>query len=275
MNGAIEGLLRRDRVILLAGLAVLTLIAAAYTALGVGMTIPAVEMTSMAGGFLPGTGGMSAMMAPADWGPAYAALVFLMWWIMMIAMMTPSAAPMILLHAAVKRKTDPAADAAALSAVFLAGYLAVWGLFSLVATALQWALELRGLVSPGMMTVTSGTLGAAILIAAGAWQFTALKHACLHHCRSPVHFLATHQRPGRAGVFRLGILHGGYCLGCCWFLMVLLFVGGIMNLWWILGIALFVAAEKLLPRGAMVARSAGAVLVLGGLRLLASAAGLA
>ncbi len=193
----------------------------------------------------------------------------------MIAMMTPSAAPMILLHAAVTRKTQPEADAAALSAVFLAGYLAVWGAFSAAATGLQWALALRGLVSPHLMTVTSAALAGVILLAAGAYQFTAVKRACLVHCRNPAHFLARHYRPGRAGAFRFGVVHGAYCLGCCWFLMALLFFGGVMNLYWIAGIALFVAAEKLLPRGEWIARGAGGALVLGGLATLASAAGLA
>lgn len=265
MAGAVETLLKRDRAILAGGLAALTLIAAAYTVLGVGMGLSAVEMTAMAEG-----AGSASMTHPAAWTPGYAALVFLMWWIMMIAMMTPSAAPMILLHAAVKRRTQPAADAAALSAVFLAGYLAAWGLFSALATGLQWALELRGLVSPAMLSVTSGSLGAAILIVAGAYQFTPLKQACLRHCRSPAHFLSRHHRPGRAGAFRLGVVHGAYCLGCCWVLMALLFLGGVMNLYWIVGIALFVMAEKLLPRGEGLARLAGAALVLGGLWMLAA-----
>lgn len=269
MAGAVEALIRRDRAVLAGGLAALVLIAALYTVTGVGLGASAVGMTAMAEA--PSHG----MMTPAAWTPGYAALVFLMWWIMMIAMMTPSAAPMILLYAAVKRKTDPGRDAAALSAVFLAGYLAVWAAFSALATALQWALELRGLVSGQMMTVTSAGLGAAILIAAGAWQFTPVKQACLRHCRSPAHFLSRHHRPGRRGAFRLGMVHGAYCLGCCWFLMALLFVGGVMNLYWILGIALFVAAEKLLPRGERVTRPAGAALVLGGLWLLAATAGLA
>ncbi len=265
-NGAVEALLRRDRAILLCALAALTTLAAAYTVLGVGMGMSAAEMT--AGGITAGgmTGG--GMMTPAAWTPAYAVLVFLMWWVMMIAMMTPSAAPMILLHAAVKRKTEPAADAAVLSAVFLGGYLAVWALFGAGATALQWALELRGLVSPAMMALTSTALGGLILLAAGLYQFTPVKHACLAHCRSPAHFLSRHHRPGAAGAFRLGVIHGAYCLGCCWFLMALLFVGGVMNLYWIAGLALFVMAEKLLPRGELVARVAGAALAAGGAAML-------
>ncbi len=270
MDAAVEALIRRDRAILAAGLAALTLIAALYTVLGVGMGMSAVEMTAEMTAMAEGAAG-AGMMQPAAWTPGYAALVFLMWWIMMIAMMTPSAAPMILLHAAVRRKTQPGRDAAALSAVFLAGYLAIWGVFSAVATGLQWALELRGLVSPAMMTVTSGALGGAILVAAGAYQFTALKQACLVQCRQPAHFLSRHHRPGRAGAFRLGVLHGAWCLGCCWALMALLFAGGVMNLWWILGLALLVMAEKLLPRGERLARIAGAALVAGGAAMLASA----
>lgn len=265
MAGAVEAVLRRDRAVLAAGLAALTLIAALYTVLGVGMRMSAVEMTAMAGGPI------SEVMAPAAWTPGYAALVFLMWWVMMIAMMTPSAAPMILLYAAVRRKAEPGVDAAALSGVFLAGYLAVWALFSALATGLQWALELRGLIAPGMMTLTSRALGGAILLAAGLYQFTGLKQACLAHCRSPVHWLSAHYRKGPGGAFRMGVEHGAYCLGCCWALMALLFAGGIMNLYWIAGLAALVLAEKLVPRGALVARAAGAAMLAGGAALTASA----
>jgi len=253
----IEAVLKRNRLILIAALVVLTLIAALYTALGAGlrMSVPAMAMQ------------------PAQWTPAYFGLVFVMWWVMMVAMMTPSASPMILLYAAVKRKREPRAELALLTALFLAGYLLVWGGFSLIAAGLQWALELRGLVSASMMSLTSATLGGAILLAAGLYQFTPVKRACLHHCRSPVEYLSRHLRPGRAGALRMGLEHGAYCLGCCWVLMALLFFGGIMNLYWILGLALLVLGEKVLPRGDLIGRGMGAGLVLWGVLLLASAAG--
>ncbi len=254
----IEAALKRGRLILVAALVLLTLIAALYTALGAGLPMSAMG---------------AAAMQPAQWTPAYFGLVFAMWWVMMVAMMLPSASPMILLYAAVKRKHEPPGELALLTALFLAGYLLVWGGFSLIAAGLQWALELRGLVSASMMTLTSAALGGAILLAAGLYQFTPVKRACLHHCRSPVEYLRRHHRPGRAGALRMGLGHGAYCLGCCWFLMALLFFGGIMNLYWVLGLALFVLGEKVLPRGDLIGRGLGAGLGLWGVVLLASAAG--
>ena len=254
----IEAALKRDRLILVAALVVLTLIAALYMAFGAGLPMSAI-------------GAMA--MQPAQWTPVYFALVFLMWWVMMVAMMTPSASPMILLYAAVKRQRVPRGELAVLTALFLTGYLLVWGGFSLMAAGLQWALELRGLVSPAMMALTSGVLGGAILLAAGLYQFTPVKRACLRHCRSPVDYLSRHHRPGRAGALRMGLGHGAYCLGCCWVLMVLLFFGGVMNLYWILGLALLVLGEKVLPRGDLIGRGVGAGLALWGVLLLSSAAG--
>jgi predicted metal-binding membrane protein len=255
----VEAVLKRDRLILVGALVLLTLIAALYTALGAGLPMPAM--------------GAKAMQ-PAQWTPVYFGLVFAMWWVMMVAMMTPSASPMILLYAAVKRKRESPGELALLTALFLVGYLLVWGGFSLIAAGLQWALELRGLVSASMMTLTSAALGGAILLAAGLYQFTPIKRACLHHCRSPVEYLSRHHRPGRAGALRMGLGHGAYCLGCCWFLMALLFFGGVMNLYWILGLALFVLGEMVLPRGDLFGRAVGAALVLWGVFLLGSAAGL-
>ncbi|MHA1529727.1 MAG: DUF2182 domain-containing protein [Alphaproteobacteria bacterium] len=257
--GMVEAVLKRDRLILAGALVLLTLIAALYTAFGAGLPMPAIGAT---------------VMQPAQWTPAYFWLVFLMWWVMMVAMMTPSASPMILLYAAVKRKREPPGELALLTALFLAGYLLIWSGFSLIAAGLQWALELRGLVSASMMALTSAALGGTILLAAGLYQFTPVKRACLHHCRSPVEYLSRHHRPGRAGALHMGLGHGAYCLGCCWFLMVLLFFGGVMNLYWILGLALFVLGEKVLPRGDLIGRGVGAGLVLWGVFLLGSVAGI-
>jgi predicted metal-binding membrane protein len=157
--------------------------------------------------------------------------------------------------------------------LFASGYLAVWAVFSLIATLLQGSLAMLGLMSPMFMTLAWPTLGAVVLIGAGLYQFTPLKAACLDHCRGPIEALTRHRMTGRAAAFRMGALHGGFCLGCCWALMALLFVGGVMNIWWVLGIALYVAVEKLAPKGERLARPLGAVLVLAGMALMFRAFG--
>ncbi len=213
------------------------------------------------------SGAMQAM-APMAWTASTALVMFFMWWIMMIAMMLPSAAPMILLFAALNRKQRERGSPFVPTGVFAFGYVAVWGLFSLLAVAAQWGLERAGLLS-AMMVGTSVILGAVLLIAAGVWQLTPLKHACLKHCRSPVHFLSSHWRKGRFGAFRMGVAHGAFCLGCCWFLMALLFYGGVMNLYWIVGLALFVLLEKVMPAGQRLGGIAGVGLIAWGGLLLA------
>ena len=156
-----------------------------------------------------------------------------------------------------------------MAGVLTAGYLAVWGAFSLAATLAQWGLEAAGgLTSPGAMVAGPAVAGG-ILLAAGLYQLTPLKQACLRRCRSPVAFLTTHWRPGATGAFRMGLAHGAYCLGCCWFLMTLLFVGGVMNPFWIGAIALDVLAEKLAPHGPMLSRVSGLVLAGWGIVTLA------
>jgi predicted metal-binding membrane protein len=196
----IESVLRRDKAIVLTGLALVTVLAWAYTLAGVGM------------GGMDGMGGMAesagrAMMQPMAWTLGYGLLVLVMWWVMMIAMMVPSAAPMVLLFAAVNRKQREAGSPYVPTAVFLSGYLAIWGLFSAAATGAQWGLEAAGF-SP-MMAGTGGTLGGAMLIAAGLYQVTPLKQACLRHCRGPIAFLTRHWRPGWGGAWRMGLEHGG------------------------------------------------------------------
>ena len=172
--------------------------------------------------------------------------MFTMWWVMMAAMMLPSAAPILLLFARINRKEKSAGRPFIPTGIFAAGYLVAWGAFSALATGLQWALERLGLLSP-MMVTTSYWLGGAILLTAGVWQLTPIKGICLRHCRSPMGFLVQSWRPGRSGAFRMGLEHGSFCLGCCWFLMGLLFFGGIMNLFWIIGLAAFVLLEKTVP----------------------------
>lgn len=258
-----ERVLRRDRLMVLALLAALFVLAGLYTVYGVGMRMSALQMTSMRHmRDMPGPG------APGAWSAGYAALIFLMWWVMMVAMMLPSVAPTVLLYAALLRHTRRPQPVAAISAAFLGGYLVVWAGFSALAALAQWALETMGVVSATMMTLVDTVPGALVLIAAGAFQFTPLKTACLDHCRAPAKFLAERKRPGVGGAFRMGLEHGTYCLGCCWFLMALLFVGGIMNLYWIVGLAVFVALEKLTPWGAALSRIAGAALVLWGIWII-------
>ena len=193
--------------------------------------------------------------------PPFSALV-LMWWVMMAAMMLPSATPAILLYGRVRemRQCDPAiAD----TWVFMLGYLAIWLLFSLVAASAQW------LLIGAAMTVSSPAAGAAVLVAAGFYQLSPLKSACVHECRSPAQFISRHWQSGRSGAVRLGLLHGAYCVGCCWLLMALLFVGGVMNLLWIAGLTLLVAIEKLAPRGPLIGRIAGFALIAWGVAKLA------
>lgn len=215
------------------------------------------------------------------WTPSYALLMFSMWWFMMIAMMLPSAAPMVLLHAVVTRKGFAHVDGTGPSiipsyrllmptTVFIAGYLAMWGVFSLIAVVVQWAL-VRGELLSDMMMSTSKLLSSGLLLAAGVWQLTPFKTVCLRHCRSPISFLSTNWHPGVWGAFRMGIEHGAFCLGCCWFLMALLFYGGVMNLIWIIGLALLVLAEKVIPAGLAFGRLAGLLLIAWGIWLVFTA----
>ncbi len=282
-DSPLEAALKRDRMVVIGGLAGVVALAWIYILLGAGTDMTASEMTRMSqpagdaavADTSDGGGALSEMMdmamdamQPMAWTTGTAVLMFFMWWIMMVAMMLPSAAPMILLFAAVNRKQRNAGSPYTPTGIFAFGYLAVWGFFSLLATAVQWGLERTELLS-SMMVGTSVVLGALLLIAAGLWQLTPLKSACLKHCRSPIHFLSHHWRKGRLGAFRMGVQHGGFCLGCCWFLMALLFYGGVMNLYWIVGLALFVLLEKVLPGGHRLGGVAGVGLIAWGGLLLA------
>ena len=171
---------------------------------------------------------MLIMPAMQHWTAWDLVLVFLMWTIMMVAMMLPAASPMVLLFAEISRRRNDR-DAFVSSWYFLSGYLTAWNGFSILATLAQWGLLTADLVSP-MMVSTNKILGAGLLLIAGLFQFSPLKNACLVHCRSPIGFFATEWRPGSLGAFKMGLKHGGYCLGCCWALMGLLFAFGVMNL---------------------------------------------
>ena len=229
--------------------------------MGVGMNMSAIDMTRMVGTM---DHPMPMDKAPG-WTLSYALLIFLMWWVMMIAMMTPSAAPVLLLYAAIKRIGADATSTTQLSLLFLLGYLIVWGAFSAVAATAQFVLENSGLINDGLMKIGSPTISGVIFLAAGLYQMSSLKLACLKHCRSPAHFLAEHHRPGPRGALITGMDHGMYCFGCCWALMALLFVGGVMNLYWIAGLAIYVAAEKLLPNARWFVPLTGIGLIAAGL----------
>jgi len=184
--------------------------------------------------------------------------IIAMWWLMMLAMMLPSATPAILLYARV-RQTRAGDASIAQTWVFLVGYLAVWLLFSIVAASVQ------SLVTDSSMALRSRAAQGAVLVAVGLYQLSPLKSACVSQCRSPGQFISRHWRPGWEGAFRLGVIHGAYCVGCCWMLMGLLFVGGVMNLLWVVGLTILVAAEKLLPGGSLLAKVSGVAFILWGL----------
>lgn len=252
---------------MLGAVTLVLLLSGLYTVAGIGMQMSAIEMTRMAGP----VGEPMQMGSGTTWTPSYAALIFLMWWAMMIAMMTPSAAPVLLLFTAIRKTGAQPAQAPLLSLLFLSGYMLAWAGFSITATALQWWLETAGLSNGPMMSLSSRALGGALLLAAGAYQFTPLKHACLTHCRMPVQFLTAHNRSGLTGALLMGAHHGVFCLGCCWALMLLLFAGGIMNLYWIAGLALYVLAEKHFPHPRLFTSATGVLLVLAGSYFIVSA----
>lgn len=235
---------RRDRVVVLGGLAAVAALSWAY------VSYLAADMQSV---------GM-AMPRMQAWGVADFALTFVMWAVMMVAMMTPSATPMILMFAGVNRRRRQQQLPYAPTGVFLLGYLVVWAGFGVLATVAQGALHTASLLSP-MMATTSPILGGVLLLGAGIYQFTPLKRACLRHCRSPLGFILNEWREGRWGAFLMGLKHGGYCAGCCWFLMALLLVAGVMNLLWVAAIAAFILLEKAAPAGYPVGRVAGVMLV--------------
>lgn len=239
---ALERLLRRDRTVALISLVIATLLAWAYLLAGAGMH--SMSMPDM------------ATSMGATWTAPHFALMLVMWSIMMIAMMLPSAAPMILLFATIERRRT-GADPFRAVVTFAGAYVLVWTGFSLLATLLQWQLDRLTLLSPHF-AVASALLSGFILIAAGAYQFTPWKQACLRNCRSPLEFISSNWSHGPFGI---GWRHGLYCVGCCWMLMLLLFVGGVMNILWVALIALFVLAEKTLPKAEWASYAAGTALM--------------
>jgi predicted metal-binding membrane protein len=276
--GRLERILLRERTVVITALCLIVTSSWIYILSGAGMSMSAADTTSisLAVGLPDGTmkgppGGMAntmaAMATPTDWTFNYALLMFFMWWVMMIAMMLPSAAPMILLHSKVtaKARQRPNSNEGLLTtAAFTAAYLLIWGLFSLIAVSLQWAFEWFGLLSPMKLNSTSSMLAGFILLFAGAYQLTPIKQACLKHCRGPLQFLSQNWRSGTSGAFRLGLHHGAYCFGCCWGLMGILFFGGIMNLYWIVGLSLIVFLEKMGPIGPRLSNITGGLFLFWG-----------
>jgi predicted metal-binding membrane protein len=263
-----ERVVKRDRLVVAAGLAAIALLAWLFVLDGAGTGMSVRAMTTWR--FPP------PLMPAADrfWPAAYWLVALAMWWVMMTAMMLPSAAPAILLYARVVRhagRQQALASAPFSTALFAAAYLLAWLAFSAGAVGGQWALERLGLTHAMTMWSLDRWLSGAILVAAGLYQLSPVKALCLRQCRMPAEFIARHWRPGAAGALRLGVRHGLYCVGCCWMLMALLFVGGIMNLVWVAGLALFVLAERLLPVGGVVARAGGAALIAGGVYVMIAA----
>lgn len=285
---AFERVLRRDRAIVSAALVLITVLCWLYL-LDMAIDMGALPTSGNAADVVEGSGSKSdgttegsgtksegsgtkdvaiAMAQIPAWSWDYFVMMFLMWAIMMVGMMVPTAAPMILIYAQFARKRGNAGTYLSTGA-FVSGYLLVWTGFSLAATLAQWGLDSAALLSP-MMVSRSPWLGAGLLIAAGVFQLTPLKNACLSHCRSPFQFFMSHWRAGRLGALRMGLHHGWYCLGCCWALMGLLFFGGVMNLLWIAAITAFVLLEKVLPRGPIAGKVTGyAMIAVGSVVLIA------
>lgn len=256
MASVVEKLLKNDRRVILASLVILALLGWVYLLDAASQMSNMDNMVSMAG-----------MNALQPWTTTDALLMFIMWVVMMISMMIPSATPVILLYARVYRRSQANAAPYAPTGAFFAGYMTVWVVFSVTATVLQWGLEQAALLSPALVS-TSPVLGGAILIVAGIYQWNPYKNTCLHHCRSPIEFLSTRWRSGVRGAYRMGLEHGAYCLGCCWALMILLFVGGVMNLVWVAAIAVFVLVEKVASFGTIVSRISAGLFVAGGIVMI-------
>lgn len=244
---SVEALIRRDRLVTGAGIAGLAALAWIYlfrTAERMG----GMEMAGM------------AMAMPESWTAGQFLLTFLMWAVMMVAMMIPAASPMILTFATINRRRAASGTAAVSTGIFVAGYLAIWSAFSLLAAAGQWALQTAALLAPATLKAAP-VVGGLLLLAAGVYQLTPLKQVCLARCQSPLGFILGEWREGARGAFIMGLRHGAFCVGCCWALMALLFVAGVMNLLWVAAIAALVLLEKLVPLERAVSWSAGLALL--------------
>ena len=251
----IDRILRQDRALALGGLGAVVLLSWLY----LWHSAAAMDHASMAMVAMP------AVPRAVDAGALF--LTFVMWTVMMAGMMLPSAAPTIIMYGTLVRKNGARGKVLPGVWIFVAGYLAMWTLFSAAATLLQAALESAALLTPAMATASAG-LGAVALIGAGVYQLTPFKEACLGKCRNPLQFFMTRWRPGPGGAFGMGLEHGAWCVGCCWALMLLLFVAGVMNLAWVALIAAFVFVEKVFPGARVVTLASSAALIVSGLWLL-------
>ena len=254
-----------NRTVVLIGLGIIVILSWVYLIyLAAGMS----NMLSMPAAGMD-VGMEMAMPAIQPWGAIDYWLMFIMWAVMMFAMMTPSAAPMVLTYTKISRRQQADLKPVWGTAIFFGGYLLIWTAFSAAATLAQGGLHNAALLSPMMATV-SPVLGGLVLVAAGVFQFTPLKYACLAHCRTPLGYFMTEWRDGQRGALMMGMRHGAFCVGCCWLLMALLFVAGVMNLFWIAVIAAYVLLEKVLPRGHMVSWGIGALMIAWGSWMIAT-----
>lgn len=255
----LDKVLKHDRAAIIVALLAVTLLSWLY------LIDMARDMGDMGSAAAPM--GMAMASTTVAWSVTDALLMFAMWWIMMIGMMVPSAAPMILTFATINRRKRERDQPYVPTAIFTASYLIAWGAFSVVATAAQWGLQKAALISP-MLVANSPYLAGALFIGAGIYQWTPLKHSCLKNCQSPLNFIINRWRGGRRGAFAMGWEHGLFCLGCCWLLMAILFAVGVMNLLWVGTIAAFVFVEKLFPAGEWFARLSGIAMAAIGIYLL-------
>ena len=253
-----ERLLRRDRTIV--SIALLILMRLATSVDMVGMDLTGTRMVSAGTSIV-----MISKLQP--WSAAEFVSMFLMWAAMMVAMMLPSATPMVLRYARVGRAAALDGEPVGPTGWFAAGYLLVWFGVAFAATGAQWALDRAALLTP--LASTSNVIGGILFITAGLYQWSPLKDICLAHCQSPLLFIQSHGgfRRNVLGALEIGILHGAYCVGCCWVLMTLLFVGGMTNLLWMAAIATLVLVEKIVS-GHLVSRAVGAGLIVGGWLLM-------
>ena len=276
--------LEKDNLIVYLSIFLIVIITGLYTIFGIGMPMSAIEMTKMSGIFSMsssmemnmnmGSNNMDMNMGSNNtdmknrWSISMAMSMFLMWWLMMIAMMTPSAAPTLLLFHNLKKIGSEGKKALSYTYLFLFGYLIIWAIFSLIACIIHKFFDISSITDAAMMQLKSVQFSGILLITAGVYQFTPLKNACLERCRTPIDFLSSNNRKGAKGSFIMGAHHGLFCLGCCWALMALLFVGGVMNLFWITGLALYVLIEKIIIKAGWLDKIMGLILIFFGTSLL-------
>ena len=276
--------LEKDNLIVYLSIFLIVIITGLYTIFGIGMPMSAIEMTKMSGIFSMsssmemnmnmGSNNMDMNMGSNNmdmknrWSISMAISMFLMWWLMMIAMMTPSAAPTLLLFHNLKKIGSEGKKALSYTYLFLFGYLIIWAIFSLIACIIHKFFDTSSITDAAMMQLKSVQFSGILLITAGVYQFTPLKNACLEKCRTPIDFLSSNNRKGAKGSFIMGAHHGLFCLGCCWALMALLFVGGVMNLFWITGLALYVLIEKIIIKAGWLDKIMGLILIFFGTSLL-------